>query len=126
MSDQAEKKQRNHVIKLDLPSSCLQDSINSSSGLFKLIHLKWLILLFNKFSGFEILIKIINLSRLSYLNLFYSSLSGGLPVSTKYLRSLKVLAIIKCNFCSRITFLLRNLTQLIILHLSQNSFRGRI
>ncbi|KAK9213845.1 hypothetical protein WN944_005830 [Citrus x changshan-huyou] len=35
-----------HVIKLDLSNSCLQGFINSSSGLFKLVHLEWLDLAF--------------------------------------------------------------------------------
>lgn len=63
--------QGNHVIKLDLPSSCLQDPINYGSGHFKLIHLECLILLFNKFNGYKIILEIIIFLNLSYLNLSY-------------------------------------------------------
>ena len=68
-----------HVIKLDLSSSCLQGSINSSSSLFKLVHLEWLDLAFNDFDGSEIPPEIINLSSLSYLNLSSAAFSGQIP-----------------------------------------------
>ena len=72
-------KNTGHVIKLDLSNSCLFGSINSSSGLFKLVHLEWLNLAFNDFNSSEIPPEIINLSRLSYLNLSGTSLSGQIP-----------------------------------------------
>ncbi|GAY64354.1 hypothetical protein CUMW_232880, partial [Citrus unshiu] len=68
-----------HVIKLDLSNSCLQGFINSSSGLFKLVHLEWLDLAFNYFIGSEIPPEIINLSRLSYLNLSSAGFFGQIP-----------------------------------------------
>ncbi|KAK9214715.1 hypothetical protein WN944_006714 [Citrus x changshan-huyou] len=68
-----------HVIKLDLSHSCLFGSIDSSSSLFKLVHLEWLNLALNDFNSSEIPPEIINLSRLSYLNLSGTSLSGQIP-----------------------------------------------
>ncbi|KAH9750425.1 Receptor-like protein 7 [Citrus sinensis] len=72
-------KNTGHVIKLDLSNSCLFGSINSSSSLFKLVHLEWLNLAFNDFNSSEIPPEIINLLRLSYLNLSGASLSGQIP-----------------------------------------------
>ncbi|ESR52389.1 hypothetical protein CICLE_v10010869mg [Citrus x clementina] len=72
-------KNTGHVIKLDLSHSCLFGSINSSSSLSKLVHLEWLNLAFNDFNSSEIPPEIINLSRLSYLNLSGTSLSGQIP-----------------------------------------------
>ncbi|KAK9214716.1 hypothetical protein WN944_006715 [Citrus x changshan-huyou] len=72
-------KNTGHVIKLDLSHSCLFGSINSSSSLFKLVHLEWLNLALNDFNSSKIPPEIINLSRLSYLNLSGTSLSGQIP-----------------------------------------------
>ncbi|GAY64370.1 hypothetical protein CUMW_232980 [Citrus unshiu] len=72
-------KNTGHVIKLDLSNSCLFGSINSCSSLFKLVHLEWLNLAFNDFNSSEIPPEIINLLRLSYLNLSGASLSGQIP-----------------------------------------------
>ncbi|KAK9217269.1 hypothetical protein WN943_005895 [Citrus x changshan-huyou] len=62
-----------------ISNSCLQGFINSSSGLFKLVHLEWLDLAFNYFIGSEIPPEIINLSRLSYLNLSSAGFFGQIP-----------------------------------------------
>ncbi|KAH9752521.1 Receptor-like protein 6 [Citrus sinensis] len=72
-------KNTGHVVKLDLSHSCLFGSINSSSSLFKLVHLEWLNLALNDFNSSEIPPEIINLSKLSYLNLSGTSLSGQIP-----------------------------------------------
>ncbi|KAK9214717.1 hypothetical protein WN944_006716 [Citrus x changshan-huyou] len=72
-------KNTGHVIKLDLSHSCLFGSIDSSSSLSKLVHLEWLNLALNDFNSSEIPPEIINLSRLSYLNLSGTSLSGQIP-----------------------------------------------
>ncbi|TXG55451.1 hypothetical protein EZV62_020707 [Acer yangbiense] len=68
-----------HVIKLDLYSSCLSGSINSTSTLFHLVHLQWLSLSYNFFNLSEIPATINNLSRLSHLNLSSSYISGQIP-----------------------------------------------
>lgn len=95
-------KNTGHVIKLDLSNSCLQGFINSSSGLFKLVHLEWLNLAFNYFNGSEIPPEIINLSRLSYLNLSSADFSGQIPSE------------------------ILELSNLVALHLSHNSYYNLI
>ncbi|TXG63587.1 hypothetical protein EZV62_010581 [Acer yangbiense] len=68
-----------HVIKLDLSSSCLSGSINSTTTLFHLAHLQWLSLAHNDFNYSEIPSTINKLSRLSHLNLSRSVISGQIP-----------------------------------------------
>ncbi|KAJ4728611.1 Receptor-like protein [Melia azedarach] len=67
------------IIKLDLSSSFLYGSINSSSSLFHLVHLQWLSLADNDFNSSSIPSGIMNLTSLSYLNLSYSVFSGQIP-----------------------------------------------
>ncbi|KDO40512.1 hypothetical protein CISIN_1g0360491mg, partial [Citrus sinensis] len=55
-------KNTGHVVKLNLSHSCLFGSINSSSSLYKLVHLEWLNLALNDFNSSEIQPEIINLS----------------------------------------------------------------
>ncbi|KAJ4706618.1 putative Leucine-rich receptor-like kinase family protein [Melia azedarach] len=68
-----------HVVKLDLSSSFLYCSINSTSSLFQLVHLQWLNLADNNFDLSTIPSGIINLTRLSHLNLSFSSFWGQIP-----------------------------------------------
>ncbi|GLT26974.1 hypothetical protein SLA2020_020080 [Shorea laevis] len=68
-----------HVIGLDLSSSCLFGSINSSSSLFRLGHLQYLNLALNDFNFSKIPSAVGNLSRLTYLNLSSSFFSGQIP-----------------------------------------------
>ncbi|KAJ4728617.1 Receptor-like protein [Melia azedarach] len=72
-------KDTGHIIKLDLSSSFLYGSINSSSSLFHLVHLQWLSLADNHFNSSSIPSGIMNLTSLSYLNLSYSVFSGQIP-----------------------------------------------
>ncbi|KAJ4717596.1 Receptor-like protein [Melia azedarach] len=83
-------KETGHVIELDL-SRCLSGSFNSSSSLFQLVHLEWLNLSYNDFDSSEIPSEILNLSRLSYLNLSSSSFGGQIPSEILELSSLTVL-----------------------------------
>ncbi|KAL4378019.1 hypothetical protein GQ457_02G006320 [Hibiscus cannabinus] len=68
-----------HVVGLDLSSSYLHGSIDSSSTLFRLAHLRRLSLADNVFLNSGIPSGIRNLSRLTFLDLHHSSFSGQVP-----------------------------------------------
>ncbi|KAL0005486.1 hypothetical protein SO802_013047 [Lithocarpus litseifolius] len=68
-----------HVIGLDLSSSYLYGSINSSSSLFRLVHLQKLNLADNDFNYSQISPSIRYLSNLTYLNLSMSLSSSQIP-----------------------------------------------
>ena len=68
-----------HVIGLDLSSSYLYGSINSSSSLFHLVHLQKLNLADNDFNYSQIPPSIRYLSNLTYLDLSMSYFSGQIP-----------------------------------------------
>jgi Leucine-rich repeat (LRR) protein len=72
-------KDTGHVIGLDLSNSCLFGSINSTSSLFHLVHLKRLNLAYNYFNYSPIPPQVRNLSKLTYLNLTASMFSGQIP-----------------------------------------------
>ncbi|KAH9793662.1 Receptor-like protein 7 [Citrus sinensis] len=110
-----------HVIKLNLTSSCIYGSINSSSSLFHLRHLEWLSLADNNFNYSKIPSEIMNLSRLSHLNLYNSSISGQIPSEIYRLSMLKDL-ILSYNYLSgKVSSSLGNLTKLVNLYLSFNN-----
>ena len=69
-----------HVIDLHLASSCLYGSINSSSTLFNLDHLRTLDLSDNHFNYSEIPFAVGQLSRLRSLNLSISRFFGQIPM----------------------------------------------
>ncbi|GKV50194.1 hypothetical protein SLEP1_g56906 [Rubroshorea leprosula] len=77
-----------HVIGLDLSSSCLFGSINSSSSLFRLGHLQYLNLALNNFNFSKIPSAMGNLSRLTYLNLSGSFFSSQIPLEISKLSNL--------------------------------------
>ncbi|KAK8674298.1 hypothetical protein V6N13_112592 [Hibiscus sabdariffa] len=80
-----------HVIGLDLGSSFLYGSIHSSNSLFQLHHLRRLNLSDNHFNGSEIPCAIGNLSRLSQLDLSFSAFSGQIPYKVLELSELVIL-----------------------------------
>ncbi|XP_044472551.1 receptor-like protein 19 [Mangifera indica] len=119
-----------HVVKLDLTSSCLYGSINSSSSLFHLVHLTWLRLADNDFNGSKIPSAIKNLSRLSYLSLYNSSFSGQIPSEVLELSKLETLDT-TFNFNLKLQnpslrSLLEKLTQLKELYLGHNNISSSI
>lgn len=81
-----------HVIGLDLRGSYLYGSINSTSSLFRLVHLQRLDLSDNDFSLSEIPSQLgYELMSLSYLNLSHCSFFGEFPVGIFHLPNLQVL-----------------------------------
>ncbi|KAM3731220.1 hypothetical protein ACB098_12G146400 [Castanea mollissima] len=117
-----------HVIGLDLSTSCLYGSINSSSSLFRLVHLRMLNLANNHFNYSLIPSRIGHLSSLVYLNLSNSFFSGQIPFEVSQLSQLssldlsynsyspfkQLLELKKPNFNS----LVQNLTNLVQLDLA--------
>ena len=79
------------MIGLDLSTSCLYGSINSSSSLFRLVHLRMLNLAKNHFNYSQIPSRIGNLSSLIYLNLSNSFFSGQIPFEISQLSQLSSL-----------------------------------
>ncbi|XP_059663921.1 receptor-like protein 6 [Cornus florida] len=76
------------VIGLDLSSSFLSDFINSSSALFRLVHLQTLNLADNWFNHSQIPSAVGLLSRLTYLNLSYSVFADQIPLEISNLTKL--------------------------------------
>ncbi|VVA39693.1 PREDICTED: receptor [Prunus dulcis] len=84
-------KRTGHVISLDLSSSCLYGSINSSSSLFRLVHLQRLNLADNNFNYSQIPTTIGNFPQLTYLNLSASVFFGQVPSQLSQLSKLSSL-----------------------------------
>ncbi|KAL6287195.1 hypothetical protein ACE6H2_011585 [Prunus campanulata] len=81
-----------HVVGLDLSSSCLYGSINSSNSLFRLVHLQRLDLSDNHFNFSEISSRFgQDLSSLTYLNLSNSLFYGQIPSEISMLSKLSTL-----------------------------------
>ncbi|KAK9222672.1 hypothetical protein WN944_011108 [Citrus x changshan-huyou] len=117
-------KDTGHVIRLDLTSSCLHGSINSSSSLFQLVHLEWLVLSNNHFNFSEIPSEITNLSRLTALSLSNSSFYGQIPAELLELSKLESLDLSFNNFHLKLqnpslANLADKLANLKVLHLGQ-------
>ncbi|KAK9042009.1 hypothetical protein V6N11_017092 [Hibiscus sabdariffa] len=79
------------VIGLDLSAACLSGSINSSSSLFRLLHLQKLNLALNHFNHSLIPSALGNLSMLTSLNLSSSVFSGQIPSEISKLYRLSTL-----------------------------------
>ncbi|ONI22435.1 hypothetical protein PRUPE_2G128600 [Prunus persica] len=122
-------KRTGHVISLDLSSSCLYGSIDSSSSLFRLVHLQRLNLAYNNFNYSQIPITLGNFPQLTYLNLSASFFFGQVPSQLSQLSKLSSLDLSR-NLDpfhgeglmsireSDLRSLIRNLTTLEKLHLS--------
>nr|XP_023910601.1 receptor-like protein 9DC3 [Quercus suber] len=82
-----------HVIGLDLSSSYLYGSINSSSSLFHLVHLQMLNLAGNDFNYSQIPPSIRYLSNLTYLDLSFSGFVDQIPPEILQLSKLDFLAL---------------------------------
>ncbi|KAK1407000.1 hypothetical protein QVD17_38610 [Tagetes erecta] len=112
---------KGHVIELDLSGSSLTGVINSSSTLFKLVHLQMLNLSMNNFSESQIPSKIACLKQLRSLNLSNSGFNGQIPNKISHLRQLTSLDLswnpLKLQSLS-FESLSQNMTKLEILRLS--------
>ncbi|KAI8566141.1 hypothetical protein RHMOL_Rhmol02G0016500 [Rhododendron molle] len=119
-----------HVIGLDLSSSFLYGSINSSSSLFAFVHLRSLNLADNDLNFSEIPSRIGNLPGLTSLNLSNSRFFGQIPSEISSLSKLVVLDLsTKSEFYPESLFLklekpslkdlIQNLTNLKVLDLSE-------
>ncbi|GMN27692.1 hypothetical protein TIFTF001_001762 [Ficus carica] len=100
-----------HVISLDLSSSCLYGSIMSSSSLFSLTHLQMLNLADNHFNYSRIPPELGRLSKLTYLNLSSSFLTG-LPSEISLLSNLSTFDLGYVNVSSKMPDFLVNLSSL--------------
>ncbi|KAL4596718.1 hypothetical protein ACB092_12G183300 [Castanea dentata] len=89
-------KKSGDVIGLDLSYGCLYGSINSSSGLFQLVHLQLLDLSYNNFKFSQIPSSIGNISKLQYLRLSNSFFAGQIPSEISQLSKLSSLDL-SCN-----------------------------
>lgn len=79
---------KGHVIGLDLSSSFLHGSINSSSSLFYLVHLRRLNLADNDFNSSQIPLEIGHLSGLTSLNLSRALFFSKIPLKISKLSKL--------------------------------------
>ncbi|KAK3429882.1 hypothetical protein EUGRSUZ_E01371 [Eucalyptus grandis] len=77
-----------HVTGLDLSHGCLFGTLSSNTSLFRLLHLESLNLAWNDFHSSSIPYGFGNLSRLHYLNLSSSHLSGKVPSDISWLSRL--------------------------------------
>ncbi|PHU01247.1 hypothetical protein BC332_31034 [Capsicum chinense] len=74
-----------HVIELDLSSSCLVGTIDFNSSLFQLSHLQRFDLSYNKFSNSYISPKFFKFSSLTHLDLSDSYFKGQISFEISYL-----------------------------------------
>ncbi|KAG2303686.1 hypothetical protein Bca52824_032337 [Brassica carinata] len=112
------------VISLKLQSySTANTSLNSTSGLFKLHHLRHLDLSDCSLHG-EIPSSIGNLSRLTYLDLSFNQFIGEIPPSIGNLNQLRYLSLWSNDFRGNIPTSMANFTKLSDLNLKGNQFTG--
>ncbi|CAH8382114.1 unnamed protein product [Eruca vesicaria subsp. sativa] len=112
------------VISLKLQSyTSVNTSLKSSSGLFKLQHLRHLDLSNCNLHG-EIPSSIGNLSRLTYLDLSFNQFIGEIPVSIGNLNQLRYLSLWSNDLRGNIPTSMANFTKLSDLNLKGNQFTG--
>ncbi|KAI3675106.1 hypothetical protein L1987_84690 [Smallanthus sonchifolius] len=122
-----------HVIGLDWSGSSLNGVINSSSTLFKLVHLQMLNLLMNNFVESQIPSEIARLKQLRSLDLSYSGFNGQIPNEISHLIQLSSLdlswnplklqsiELIDCQLQDEFPSAIFHLQKLKYLHIRNNS-----
>ncbi|KAG4122841.1 hypothetical protein ERO13_D11G291866v2 [Gossypium hirsutum] len=112
------------VIGLDISSSCLYGSINSTSTLFRLVHLQKLNLANIHFNYSVIPYALGNLSMLTNLNLSRSEFSGQIPSEISNLHRLSSLDLSYVDLASPIPSVLANLSSLTSINLDYCGLQG--
>ncbi|WZZ84008.1 hypothetical protein YC2023_104580 [Brassica napus] len=111
------------VTKLYLGGACLSGSLSADSSLFRLHHLRYLVLSHNYFDSFSFLPELIKLTKLEVLALSDMGLAGEIPSSISSLNRLTNLYLYGNELIGSFSPLL-NLSKLSSLDLSSNQFSG--
>ncbi|CAN6903109.1 unnamed protein product [Brassica oleracea] len=113
------------VTKLYLGGACLSGSLSADSSLFRLHHLRYLVLSHNYFDSFSFLPELIKLTKLEVLALSDMGLAGEIPSSISSLNRLTNLYLYGNELIGSFSPLL-NLSKLSSLDLSSNHFSGNV
>nr|VDD59502.1 unnamed protein product [Brassica oleracea] len=113
------------VTELDLSGACLSGSLSANSSLFRLHHLRYLLLSDNYFDSFSFLPGLGKLTNLEFLDLSYMGLVGEIPSSISSLNRLTKLNLYGNELIGSFSPLL-NLSKLSSLDLSENHFSGNV
>ncbi|KAL8092741.1 receptor-like protein 54 [Apium graveolens] len=109
-----------HVIGLDLSGSLIHATLHSNNTLFSLVHLQNLNLADNDFMNSSIPPEISHLSRLSSINLSYSSFAGQIPLELTGMSRLTSLDFSHNNLYGDFPVAIFSLPSLLVLNVSDN------
>ncbi|CAN7018341.1 unnamed protein product [Brassica oleracea var. botrytis] len=112
------------VTKLRL-KACLSGTLEPNSSLFRLHHLRYLVLRQNNFTSSSLPLELGNLNRLEVLFLPNNRFVGQVPSSLNNLSLLYYLDLSQNDLTGSFP-LVRNLTKLFFLHLNSNHFSGTL
>ncbi|GAV78373.1 LRR_1 domain-containing protein/LRRNT_2 domain-containing protein/LRR_4 domain-containing protein/LRR_6 domain-containing protein/LRR_8 domain-containing protein, partial [Cephalotus follicularis] len=114
-----------HVVSVDLSRSCLHGTIDPNSSLFRLVHLQWLSLAENSFTG-PIPYSLGNLTNLNSLYLDSNNFFGPIPSSFSQLTQLTSLYIHYNQINGQIPVWIGNLTRLTEIFFYNNHLDGPV
>nr|VDD14448.1 unnamed protein product [Brassica rapa] len=106
-------------------SACLSGKLKSNSSLFRLYHLRYLVLRQNNFTSATLPSEFGNLNRLEFLSLSSNGFVGQVPSSFNNLSLLSVLYLSQNELTGSIP-LVQNLKKLSFLNLNYNHFSGTL